>query len=235
MHWSPPPSTPLIEGRLLRRYKRFMADIELADGTVVTAHCANTGSMKGCRPEGAPVLISPATDPKRKLKYTWELVNINGTWVGINTARPNRIVEAAIEDGTITELTPFDTLKREVKYGTNSRIDILLTHDGVKTYVEVKNTTLAEDGLARFPDSVSERGTKHMRELARVVQQGHRAAVVFLVHRDDCTAFAPADEIDPEYGKALRAAARAGVMVLPYRAQCGADGVTVQNRLPARL
>ena len=231
MHWP----TPLIEGKLLRRYKRFMADIELADGSVVTAHCANTGSMKGCRPEGAPVLISPASDPKRKLKYTWELVNIDGTWVGINTARPNRIVEAAIEDGTITELNPFDHLKREVKYGTNSRIDILLTHNDVKTYVEVKNTTLAEDGLARFPDSVSERGTKHMRELAQVVKQGHRAAVVFLVHRDDCSAFAPADDIDPEYGKALRAAAKAGVMVLPYRARCSADGVQVLNRLPARL
>ncbi len=227
--------SPLIEGRLVRRYKRFMADIELADGTVVTAHCANTGSMKGCRPEGAKVLISPANDPKRKLKYTWELVDIDGTWVGINTSKPNGIVEEAIRAGIITELHPFDSLRREVKYGVNSRIDILLENVGVKTYVEVKNATLAEDGLARFPDSVSVRASKHMRELANMVEQGHRAAVVFLVHRDDCSAFAPADDIDPDYGNALRAAARSGVLVLPYLARCSAQGVDVLKRLPAQL
>lgn len=235
MHWS----APLIEGTLVKRYKRFMADIELADGSVVTAHCANTGSMKGCRPEGAPVLISAANDPKRKLKFTWELVKVDGangpTWVGVNTARPNRIVEAAITDGTIVEVQPFETMRREVKYGTNSRIDILLTSGDKKTYVEVKNTTLATDGVASFPDSVSTRGTKHMNELALVASQGHGAAVVFLVHRDDCHVFTPADEIDPDYGKALRAAAQAGVLLLPYMCKVGPDGVQVVKKLPVAL
>ena len=234
MHWSAP--TPLIEGTLIKRYKRFMADIRLADGSIVTAHCANTGSMKGCKPDGAPVLISAADDPKRKLKFTWELVNLNGTWVGINTGRPNRIVEAAITDGTIAELNPFASMRREVKYGGNSRIDILLTaDDGTLTYVEVKNTTLAEDGIASFPDSVTERGTKHMRELANMAAEGHRAAVVFLVHRDDCHVFKPADDIDPTYGEALRDAAKAGVMLLPYMATCGPDGVKVIKKLPVEL
>jgi sugar fermentation stimulation protein A len=234
MHWTP--ASALIEGNLVKRYKRFMADIRLADGSIVTAHCANTGSMKGCRPDDAPVLISAADDPKRKLKFTWELVNLDGTWVGINTARPNRIVEAAITDGTITELNPFTSMRREVKYGSNSRIDILLTgDDGSLTYVEVKNTTLAEGGIASFPDSVTERGTKHMNELANMTKQGHRAAVVFLVHRDDCHVFKPADEIDPTYGKALRDAANAGVMLLPYMASCGPDGVKVLKKLPVEL
>jgi len=235
MHWS----APLIEGTLIKRYKRFMADIKLADGSIVTAHCANTGSMKGCRPEGAPVLISAANDPKRKLKFTWELVNVEGatgpTWVGINTARPNRIVEAAITDGTIAELAGFDSMRREVKYGGNSRIDILLESGENKTYVEVKNTTLAADGIASFPDSVSERATKHMNELSEMVAQGHQAAVVFLVHRNDCHRFKPEDAIDPTYGKAVRAAAKAGVQLLPYMCNVGPDGVRVLKKLPVKL
>jgi len=231
MHWD----APLIPGRLVRRYKRFLADVALADGTVVTAHCPNTGSMAGCQDPGRPVLLSEATTPGRKLAYTWELIDVDGTWVGINTARANGLVAEALEAGRIPELAGFHTLRREVPYGERSRIDLLLDGPEGPTYVEVKNTTLAEGETARFPDAVTERGTKHMGELARVVRKGARAAVVFLVHRGDTTRFSPADAIDPVYGKALRAAARAGVMVLPYRAVAGPDGVEVTCRLPAAL
>jgi sugar fermentation stimulation protein A len=231
MRWDP----PLIPGRLVRRYKRFLADVELDGGGTVTAHCANTGSMLGCKEPGSRVLLSAAATPGRKLPYTWELVEVGGTWVGINTARANGLVAEAVEAGRIPELAGHDGLRREVPYGENSRIDLLLTGPDGPTYVEVKNTTLAEDGVARFPDAVTTRGQKHMRELAKVVKDGARAAVVFLVHRGDAERFAPADAIDPAYGAALREAARAGVAVLPYRAVAGPEGVEVTARLPAAL
>jgi sugar fermentation stimulation protein A len=227
--------SPLLPGRLVRRYKRFLADVTLEDGTPVTAHCANTGSMLGCAEPGSPVLLSEATNPARKLRYTWELVQVDGTWVGINTARANGIVAEAIEAGRIPELAGHTDIRREVPYGRNSRIDIFLTGGPGPTYVEVKNTTLAEGGTARFPDAVTERGRKHMEELARVVRAGNRAAVVFLVHRGDARQFRPADDIDPAYGKALRRAAKAGVMVLPYGASAGPGGVRVTCRLDAEL
>jgi len=224
----------LIPGTLIKRYKRFLADVELADGTVVTAHCANTGSMLGCKEVGSPVMLSPADSPTRKLRYTWELVRVGEAWVGINTSRPNRIVEEAIKTGRIPELLPYTRLRREVKYGTGSRIDLLLETDTTPIYVEVKNTTLAEGRLARFPDSVTTRGQKHMAELAKVVREGARAAVVFLVHREDVDHFSPADAIDPDYGKALRAAADQGVQVLPYQATVSPERVEVVRRLPVK-
>jgi len=227
--------SPLIPGRLVRRYKRFLADVTLEDGTTVTAHCANTGSMLGCDRPGSRVLLSEANNPARKLRYTWELVRVGRAWVGINTARANGIVAEAVQAGQIPELTGHTGLRREVPYGKNSRIDILLTGGPGPTYVEVKNTTLAEGGTARFPDAVTERGRKHMEELARVVRGGAKAAVVFLVHRSDARRFCPADDIDPAYGKALRRAATAGVMVLPYGASAGAEGVRVLGRLEAVL
>ncbi len=224
--------TPLIEGTLLKRYKRFFADIELADGTVVVAHCPNTGSMRGCAVAGSPVYISPSNNPKRKLAYTWEAVQRDGAWVGVHTGRANGIVAEAIEQGRIPELLPYDTMRPEVKYADNSRIDLLLTHNETLTYVEVKNTTLAADGLASFPDSVTTRGQKHMQALAQMVAEGHRAAVVFLVHRDDCERFTPADSIDPDYGVVLRKAFEAGVMVLPYQATVTQKEVVVNRLLP---
>lgn len=224
---------PLVPGRLIRRYKRFLADVTLDDGTTVTAHCANTGSMLGCAEPGSAVLLSEATNPARKLRYTWELVRVGRTWVGINTARANAIVAEAVQAGRIAELAGHTGLRREVPYGRNSRIDIFLTGGPGPTYVEVKNTTLADGGTARFPDAVTARGQKHMAELARVVRSGARAAVVFLVHRDDARRFTPADDIDPDYGKALRRAAKAGVMVLPYGTSAGPDGVRVLGRLEA--
>jgi len=227
---------PLLTGTLQRRYKRFLADVTLADGTTVTAHSANTGSMKGCSDPGSLVLLSESDNPTRKLRYTWEAVQCAGTWVGIHTGRANGIVEAAIRAGAIPQLADHGAIRREVKYGERSRVDLLLEPaQGTPIYVEVKNTTLAEHGTGRFPDSVTERGTRHMRELAGMVAQGARAAVVFLVHRGDCHRFAPADQIDPAYGEALRAAASDGVMVLPLGVTVTPHGVAARGVLPVDL
>ncbi|MCA1300035.1 DNA/RNA nuclease SfsA [Stappia indica] len=207
-------SSPLIPGRLLRRYKRFLADVVL-DGTgeEVTAHCANPGAMLGLKDEGARVFLSQSDNPKRKLKYSWEIVEADGAFVGINTAHPNRLVEEALHAGLIPELAGFAGLRREVKYGRNSRIDILLEDEtGGATYVEVKNVHLMRTpGLAEFPDSVTARGAKHLDEMADMVDQGARAAMVYLVQRPDCERLSLARDIDPAYGAAFDAARRRGV------------------------
>jgi sugar fermentation stimulation protein A len=223
---------PLIKGTLIQRYKRFLADIRLEDGTVVTAHCANSGSMLGCAPEGAPVLLTNHDDPKRKLKYGWELVRIGETWVGVNTARPNHLAKEAILAGRIPELSGYDTLEMERKYGVNSRIDLLLSRpDGARCYVEVKNVTLAEGDCALFPDSVTARGTKHLHELSAQVRLGDRAVMLFLVQRGDCVRFRPASRIDPVYSATLAAAAAAGVELLCYACEVGPEGVSVARPL----
>jgi sugar fermentation stimulation protein A len=227
--------TPVLQGRFLRRYKRFFADIEL-DGQVAVAHVPNTGSLRGCLVEGAPACVTRAANPKRKLGYTLELLRADSTWVGVNTSRANGLVEEAIRAGTIAELTGYSSLKREVKYGESSRVDLLLEEPGrAPCYVEVKSVTLGRAPLALFPDAISTRAAKHMVELARQVAAGARACVVFAVQREDCDAFAPADEIDPKYGVALRQAAGAGVMVVAYRAEVSPDGITLKYSLPVRL
>lgn len=227
---------PLHRGTLLRRYKRFLADVELDDGSVITAHCANSGSMKGVVRDGQQVLLSHHDDGKRKLVYSWELARVGRTWVGVNTARPNHLVAEAIGKGRIAELAGYGSLRKEVKYGVNSRIDILLEDDTrPPCYVEVKNTTLAVDRTAMFPDSVTTRGQKHLRELTAEVERGNRAVMVFWVFRGDCEAFAPADEIDPDYGALLREALAAGVEALAYAAKVDRRGVTARERLPVRV
>lgn len=177
---------PLQRATLIQRYKRFLADVKLDDGTIVTAHCANPGSMMGLKDPGMTVWVSPASNPKRKLKYDLQLVEADNTLVAINTGNPNKLVEEAILDGTIAELKGYDTLRREVKYGVNSRIDILLSSAGkADCYVEVKNVhLLREPGLIEFPDSVTARGAKHLEELGDMVEKGHRAVMVYLVQRD---------------------------------------------------
>lgn len=224
---------PLVAGTLIQRYKRFLADVRLADGTVVTAHCANSGSMLGCREPGSPVMLSYKPDPKRKLPYSWELVQVGSTWVGINTSLPNRLVAEAIAEGRIPELAGYAALKPEQKYGVNSRIDLLLSDpDRGLCYVEVKNVTLAEGELALFPDSVTERGAKHLRELSRMVQEGHRAVMVYLVQREDCRRFRPAAAIDPVYAREFERALAEGVEALCYACTVTPDGIAVQSRLP---
>lgn len=227
-------SSPLIEGRLVKRYKRFMADIVLADGTEITAHCANSGAMLGLKEPGSRVWVTHHDDPKRKLKYTWHLIEANDTLVGINTQHPNALVAEAITGGKIPELGGYTTLRREVKYGKNSRIDILLEDEAKPTcYVEVKNVHLVRTaGLAEFPDSVTARGAKHLIEMSDMVALGHRAVMVYLIQRTDCDQFAIADDIDPTYAETLEEARQKGVEVLAYACDLSVSAFSVSHAVP---
>ncbi len=211
--------SPLMAGRLLRRYKRFLADIELDSQETITAHCPNTGPMSGVCELGSPVQVSYHSDPKRKLAYTWEMIQVGSTWVGINTALPNRLVQFGLNQGWFPELTGFTGLRREVAYGTRSKVDILLSYaDGrPDTYVEIKNTTWCHGSLALFPDTATPRGQKHIQELERIAQTGQRAVMFYVINRGDCDAFAPGDQRDPVYGQLLRQAVTQGLEILPYR------------------
>jgi sugar fermentation stimulation protein A len=224
---------PLIEGRLLRRYKRFLADVELTDGETITAHCANPGSMMGLNGPGSKVWLSPARNPKRKLKYSWELVEVGDALVGVNTSWPNALAEEAIAAGGIKELAGYDEIRREVKYGENSRIDLLLAAVGqADCYVEVKSVTLArQSGLAEFPDSITARGTKHLNELSSMVAAGHRAVMFYLAQRDDCDKFDIAADIDPAYREALDSAISAGVETICYASKVDTAGIEVYRPL----
>ena len=226
---------PLLSGKLIRRYKRFLADIELLSGEIVTAHCPNSGSLKGCNDPGNPVLISRSNNPRRKLRYTWELVQVNGIWVGINTTYPNRLVKEAIENGTINELQGYSSLRGEVPLGDHSRIDLLAERSGEQCWIEVKNVTLVENGVALFPDAVTVRGQKHLRELMKVKAEGARAVIFFVVQRADGRVFAPADTIDPDYGRLLREAHEAGVEIIPYQAQVTPMDISLSHRIPVQL
>jgi sugar fermentation stimulation protein A len=225
---------PLTEGRLLRRYKRFLADVELASGEVVTAHVANPGAMLGLAEPGMRVLLSRSASLTRKLPWSWELVEAAGALVGINTAHPNGIVAEAIAEGAVPELADYDILRREVRYGKNSRIDILLSGAGKPdTYVEVKNVHLSRvPGLSEFPDSVTARGAKHLAELSDMVAAGHRAVMFYFVHRGDTTAFRLARDIDPTYAAAFDRALAAGVEMLAYQCRVTSEEVAVTRRLP---
>ncbi|MCW2308413.1 DNA/RNA nuclease SfsA [Rhodobium gokarnense] len=225
---------PLTEGRLVQRYKRFLADVELADGTIVTAHCPNPGSMTGLKAPGSRVWLSTSPNPKRKLAQTLELVEADGVLVGINTNNPNTLVAEAIAAGTIPELAGYETLRREVRYGVNSRIDILLeSEDRPRCYVEVKNVhLLREPLLSEFPDSVTTRGAKHLRELSDMVAAGHRAVMMFLIQRPDTDRISLARDIDPAYGLAFDAAIAAGVEALAWRCEVGLEEITVTAPVP---
>ena len=223
----------LLRGRLIKRYKRFMADVILDSGETITAHCANTGAMLGVQEADSEVWLSPARNPDRKLKFTWELIRIGGGLVGINTAHPNKVVAEAIEGGKIPELTGYDTLRREVKYGKNSRVDILLSQDGKPDcYVEIKNVHLMRvAGVAEFPDSVSSRAAKHQGELADMVKQGARAVIFYLCQREDCDNFRLAADIDPDYAAAAKAARETGVEAMCYACTLTPEAIAVSRRL----
>ncbi|GAA6193365.1 DNA/RNA nuclease SfsA [Phaeobacter gallaeciensis] len=226
--------TPLIPARLIRRYKRFLADCTLEDGREVTAHCANPGSMMGLAEPGMKIWLEPNDDPKKKLKFGWRLVDHeNGHFTGVDTSVPNRALRASLEAGEIPQLAAYKTVRPEVKYGEKSRIDFLLSEPGLPdAYVEVKSVTLSrQTGLAEFPDSVTARGTKHLGELANMVDQGHRAIMLYLVQRTDCTRFGLADDIDPAYAAAYQAANARGVERLIYDTLITPNGVAVGKSL----
>lgn len=230
-------TSPLLRGTLRKRYKRFLADITLDDGQEITAHCANPGSMMGVAPEGAPVWVSEHHGKGRKLPYSWELVEVDDTLVAINTGNPNKIAYEAIEKGAIPELSGYAEMRREVKYGEASRIDILLNSGkgkraGQPCYVEIKNVHLMrQPSLAEFPDSVTARGAKHLHELAEMVKTGARAVMLFIVQRGDCQRFAPAADLDPKYAAALREAVSQGVETLCYDCDITTNEVVLRKAL----
>lgn len=226
-------ASSLDRGILVGRYKRFLADVTLADGRRVTAHCANSGSMRGVDAPGSEVWLSPAADPARKLRYTWELIRVGAHLVGINTQHPNRLAAETIAAGGIPELAGYGSIRREVRYGRNSRIDLLLEGEGRPAcLVEVKNVTLARGPRAEFPDAVTRRGTKHLVELARAVAEGSRAVMLYLVQREDCRSFDVAADIDPDYAAELQKAVASGVEVLCYGCRISVDEIRVSRPIP---
>ncbi len=227
---------PLVHGTLLRRYKRFLADIALEDGSEITAHCPNPGSMLDVALPNRPVALSRSFEPKRKLEYTWEMIRLERSWVGVNTARTNRLVAESIERNRIPELAGYSEVRREVPYGAHTRFDFRLTGPRRRDcYLVVKNVTLAHGAAALFPDSVTVRGQKHLRELGNAVDRGHRAVLLFWVYRQDCRWFSPADRIDPEYGRLLRSALESGVEALVYSARVSPRRVLSDSPLTMRL
>ena len=226
-------TTPLIAARLIRRYKRFLADVRLPDGTEAVAHCPNPGSMMDMADEGIKIWLEPNDDPRKKLKYGWRLVEQDdGHFVGVDTGVPNRVVGPALLAHQIAGLPPYDAVRAEVKYADKSRIDFLLS-DAVDTYVEVKSVTLSRTaGLAEFPDSVTARGAKHLEALTQMVAQGHRAVMFYMVQRTDCAALSLAADIDPAYAAAFARATKAGVQVLAYDCEIDPKGVTLRRPMP---
>ena len=221
----------LLSGRFVRRYKRFFADIMLDDGREIIAHCANSGAMLGLLIPGTPVWVSGVPeDSKRQLRYTWELVDIDGSIIGVNTQMPNRLVEKALQHKRILELADYPIYRREVKYGTNSRIDFLLTNDqGNICYLEVKQVHMRVGDVALFPDCVTTRGTKHLQELIKVRQEGLRAVMLYVLQRQDCKSFALAVDIDPIYAKTAQQAQKEGVEFLAYACALTPDGIEIVN------
>lgn len=228
----------LIQGRLVKRYKRFLADIVLDNGKAVTVHCPNTGSMKNCADAGSKVWVLDSKNDKRKYPLGWELVEVQGQYLAcINTGRANKLVKEAIENGTIQPLQGYASMRQEVKYGENSRIDLLLEDsDKGRVWIEVKNVTLLEEAnCGRFPDAVTARGAKHLRELMAMVAQGDRAVMLFCVPHTGINTVSPADQIDPEYGRLLREAKAAGVEVMAYGAEISETAISLVRELTVVL
>ncbi|MCD4742815.1 MAG: DNA/RNA nuclease SfsA [Desulfobacteraceae bacterium] len=228
---------PLLSGILIRRYKRFLADVQLIEtGKNVTAHCPNSGSMKGCAEPGSQVFLSESNNPKRKLKYTWELIKAPGTMIGINTQVPNKLVKQAIENNLIEELSGYDKVKAEIKTSEHTRLDLLLEKtNGEKCYVEIKNCTLVENKVAMFPDAVTIRGQKHLDELEYLVSQGHRGVMFYLIQRMDATSFKPADTIDKTYAEKLKRAAKNGVEIIIRDTIIGKKMISIGKSIPFRI
>jgi sugar fermentation stimulation protein A len=227
-------ATALVPGRLVRRYKRFLADVILDDGSEITAHCANPGAMLGLNVPGSRIWLE-AAPPGRKLPFSWKLVELDGGhWAGIDTGVPNRVVAEALAAGAVPALAGYDVFRPEVRYGASSRVDFLATGPGLPpAYVEVKNVHLRREAdWAEFPDSVTARGAKHLRELAHMVAAGHRAVMLYLVQRTDCTRFRLAADLDPAYARAFAEARAAGVEAVAHATQISRTGVSLDRALP---
>lgn len=222
---------PLVKGTLLKRYKRFLADVKLDNDEVVVAHCTNSGTMKSCIEEGADVYLSPVNDPKRKTRFTWEMIQINESWVGVNTSNPNRLAFEAVSNGRIAGLSDYNFVKREVTW-EDSRFDLMAKNDDETCFIEVKNVTLKEGDWALFPDAVTTRGKKHLETLVRAKKAGFRACMLYVVQRSDVVRFAPADSIDPEYGKSLRWARENGVEIFVVRALVSPHKIEIGEFIP---
>jgi len=216
-------------GVLLRRYKRFLADIVLVDGTELTVHCPNSGAMRGCSAPGSPVIISKSDNPKRKYAWSLEMVQENGVWIGVNTSMTNKLVHEAFANGVIDTFGRIESVQPEIKVSDKSRLDFLLQTEAGPVYVEVKNCSLVEEDKAMFPDAVTARGTKHLHELARLLDKDTRAAVLFCVQRADGRCFAPARHIDPVYADTLAEVQKQGVQVLAYRAEVNLEEVRIMS------
>ena len=230
------PWPQLIPGTLVKRYKRFMADVKLKSGEIVTAHCPNSGSMQECCDPGRPVYLSFHDNPKRKLKYTWELIEMPTSPVGINTLVPNRLVMRSITNGMVADLKDYDNIVREVKTPNNSRLDLLLTKgDQDRCFVEIKNCTLVKEGVAFFPDAVTSRGLKHLVEMRSLVSAGTRCVMFYLIQRMDAKIFKPADHIDPAYGRELRQAIKCGIEILVYDVHIDLEAITLNRKIPYKL
>jgi sugar fermentation stimulation protein A len=226
----------LLKGKLLKRYKRFLADIRLDSGDFITAHCANSGSMKGCIMEGADVYVSSQNRPERKLKYTWELIKMPDSLVGVNTSIPNKLVKSAIESKKIKQFEKYPKVISEVKTSDKTRLDLMLLDElENKFYVEIKNCTLVENGKAMFPDAVTTRGQKHLKELMDLKEKGYNSAVFFLIQRMDAKCFSPADHIDPEYGKLLRKAFEKGVDIVAFDTYLTKNSIEIRENIKVVL
>lgn len=221
----------LVHGRLIKRYKRFLADVELDDGTVATAHCTNSGSMKTCLEEGAEVYLTPVDDPNRRTRYTWEMIRINGDWVGINTNHPNRLAYDAIRKGEVERLNGYDRVQREVTW-QDSRFDVYAENEQEKCFVEVKNVTMKDGRYALFPDAVTKRGKKHLNTLVKAREAGYRAMMLYVIQRMDVDTFAPAWSVDPEYARTLRDACQKGVEVIPLQARVSPEKIDIAGEMP---
>jgi sugar fermentation stimulation protein A len=227
---------PLTKGTLLRRYKRFMADVELENGRVITVHCPNSGRMLGCSEPGRTVFLSTSDNKNRKLPYTWEIIDMPGSLVVVNTLRANQAAKAAMQRGLISGLSGYSSIRSEVKISNHSRIDLLLEGDHVRpTLVEVKSATYAIDGRVMFPDAVTARGLKHLKELQRSLKIGFRCVMFFLVQRMDIHFFTSADHIDPAYAQGLHMACGNGVEVLVYGTEITHEGMALGPEIPCRF
>ena len=226
----------LIPGILIKRYKRFLADVELDNGDIVTAHCMNTGSMQACSEPGRRVYLSYHNNPKRKLKYSWEIIDMPDSRVGVNTLVPNRLVYHSIKAGMLTGFDEYDEIRPEVKVGERHRLDLMLSKNGSDLcYIEIKNCSLVMDGTAYFPDAVTERGRNHLIELQKLSAMGHRSVMFFLIQRMDAKIFKPADHIDPAYGKELRKAQKNGIEIMVYDVLIDLKKISLRNPVPCVL